>query len=96
MYYFAFKGQRQLNWSRGLRKLASKNQVEKTDQEIVDETDNVAELMFKLDIELWHVIRKTANKASYLFVLQKDHTLKKAIDFIKQCLIDHKLIEDIP
>ena len=79
LYYFAFKGQRQLNWSRGLRKLASKNQVEKTDQEIVDETDNVAELMFKLDIELWHVIRKTANKASYLFVLQKITHSKKPL-----------------
>ena len=97
LYYFAFKGQRQLNWSRGLRKLASKNQVEKTDQEIVDETDNVAELMFKLDIELWHVIRKNGKQGELLVcVAEKDHTLKKAIDFIKQCLIDHKLIEDIP
>ena len=96
LYYFAFKGQRQLNWSRGLRKLASKNQVEKTDQEIVDETDNVAELMFKLDIELWHVIRKNGKQGELLVCVAEDHTLKKAIDFIKQCLIDHKLIEDIP
>ena len=25
LYYFAFKGYRQLNWSRGLKKLATKN-----------------------------------------------------------------------
>ncbi|RIX02418.1 replication protein, partial [Acinetobacter baumannii] len=58
IYFDAFKGTRQLNWSKGLKKLSSKVQEEKTDQELVDETDNVAELMFKLSIELWNPIRK--------------------------------------
>ena len=44
LYYFAFKGSRQLNWSRGLKKLSTKG-MEKSDQEIVDDTDNVAELL---------------------------------------------------
>ena len=57
LYYFAFKGTRQLNWSKGLKKLVSKAE-EKTDQEIVDDTDNVAEMLFKLDIEMWHAVRK--------------------------------------
>ncbi|MGV1293145.1 protein rep, partial [Klebsiella pneumoniae] len=57
LYYFAFKGTRQLNWSKGLKKLVSKAE-EKTDQEIVDDTDNVAEMLFKLDIEMWNAVRK--------------------------------------
>ena len=46
-----------MNWSKGLKKLVSKAE-EKTDQEIVDDTDNVAEMLFKLDIEMWHAVRK--------------------------------------
>ena len=47
LYYFAFKGTRQLNWSKGLKKLVSSRR-KKTDQEIVDDTDNVAELLFQI------------------------------------------------
>ena len=71
LYYFAFKGTRQLNWSKGLKKLVSKAE-EKTDQEIVDDTDNVAEMLFKLDIEMWHAVRKQKkNRANYWLLLQK-------------------------
>ena len=65
LYYFAFKGTRQLNWSKGLKKLVSKAE-EKTDQEIVDDTDNVAELLFKLDIEMWHAVRKQKKQGELL------------------------------
>ena len=87
LYYFAFKGTRQLNWSKGLKKLVSKAE-EKTDQEIVDETDNVAELLFKLDIEIWHAVRKQKKQGELLVAVAEDQTLKKPMELIRQCLVD--------
>lgn len=87
LYYFAFKGTRQLNWSKGLKKLVSKA-AEKTDQEIVDDTDNVAELLFKLDIEMWHSVRKQKKQGELLVAVAEDQTLKKPMELIRQCLID--------
>jgi hypothetical protein len=93
LYYFAFKGTRQLNWSKGLKKLVSKAE-EKTDQEIVDDTDNVAEMLFKLDIEMWHAVRKQKKQGELLVAVAEDQTLKKPMELIRQCLIDagHKNI----
>lgn len=94
LYYFTFKGSRQLNWSRGLKKICKA--VEKTDQELVDQTDSVAELMFVLDIELWHPIRKSGKQGELLQLVQDDHTLKSATDFIRQCLVDYgRLRQDV-
>ena len=87
LYYFAFKGTRQLNWSKGLKKLVSKAE-EKTDQEIVDDTDNVAEMLFKLDIEMWHAVRKQKKQGELLVAVAEDQTLKKPMELIRQCLID--------
>lgn len=86
LYYFTFKGSRQLNWSQKLKKLSKNN--EKTDQQLVDQTDSVAELMFVLDIELWHPIRKHGKQGELLALVQEDHTLKRATEFIRQCLLD--------
>jgi hypothetical protein len=93
LYYYAFKGTRQLNWSKGLKKLSSKGQEEKTDQEIVDETDNVAETLFKLDIEMWHAIRKQNKQGDLLVAVAEDHTLKKVMELIRQCLIESGLLQ---
>lgn len=90
LYYHAFKGTRQLNWSKGLKKLVSKE--EKTDQEIVDETDNVAETLFKLDIEMWNAIRKQGKQGELLVAVAEDQTLKKPLDLIRQCLIDQGVL----
>ena len=92
LYYFAFKGTRQLNWSKGLKKLVSKAE-EKTDQEIVDDTDNVAELLFKLDIEMWHAVRKQKKQGELLVAVAEDQTLKKPMELIRQCLADQGLIK---
>ena len=73
---FRIQGTRQLNWSKGLKKLVSKAE-EKTDQEIVDDTDNVAELLFKLDIEMWHAVRKQKKQGELLVAVSEDQTLKK-------------------
>jgi hypothetical protein len=87
LYYFAFKGTRQLNWSKGLKKLVSKAE-EKTDQEIVDDIDNVAELLFKLDIEMWHAVRKQKKQGELLVAVAEDQTLKKSMKLIRKCLAD--------
>ena len=71
---------------KGLKKLSSKGQEEKTDQELVDETDNVAELMFKLSIELWNPIRKHGRQGELLIKVQEDHTLKRQWNMSKECL----------
>ena len=68
-YFFAFKGTRQLNWSKGLKSWLAK--LKKNRSEIVDDTDNVAELLFKLDIEMWHAVRKQKNRVNYWLLLQK-------------------------
>jgi hypothetical protein len=91
LYYFAFKGQRQLNWSKGLKKLVSKSE-EKTDQEIVDDTDNVAEMLFKLDIEMWHAIRSQRKQAELLIAVVEDQTLKKPMEIVRQCLADQSML----
>ena len=92
LYYFAFKGTRQLNWSKGLKKLVSKAE-EKTDQEIVDDTDNVAELLFKLDIEMWHAVRKQKKQGELLVAVAEDQTLKKPMELVRQCLADQGLLQ---
>ena len=70
LYYFAFKVH--VNWI-GQKDLknSSNGQEEKTDQEIVDDTDNVAEMLFKLDIEMWNAVRKQGSKVNYLLLLLK-------------------------
>ena len=92
LYYFAFKGQRQLNWSKGLKKLSSKGQEEKTDQEIVDDTDNVAEMLFKLDIEMWNAVRQQGKQGELLIAVTEDQTLKKPLELIRQCLTNQGLL----
>ena len=92
LYYFAFKGTRQLNWSKGLKKLSSNGQEEKTDQEIVDDTDNVAEMLFKLDIEMWNAVRKQGKQGELLIAVTEDQTLKKPMELIRQCLTNQGLL----
>ena len=92
LYYFAFKGTRQLNWSKALKKLSSKGQEEKTDQEIVDDTDNVAEMLFKLDIEMWNAVRQQGKQGELLISVTEDQTLKKPMELIRQCLTNQGLL----
>ena len=95
LYYYAFKGSRQLNWSSGLKKLVLKDEREKSDQEIVNETDNVSELLFKLDIELWNAVRKTNRQGELLNAVVEDRSLIKARELIRQCLIDTGQLDNV-
>ena len=55
--------------------------MEKSDQEIVDDTDNVAELLFKLDIEMWHAVRSQGKQGELLVAVVEDHqTLKNRLN----------------
>ena len=80
-----------MNWSKGLKKLVSKAE-EKTDQEIVDDTDNVAELLFKLDIEMWNAVRKQKKQGELLVAVAEDQTLKKPMELIRQCMANQGLL----
>jgi predicted nuclease of predicted toxin-antitoxin system len=83
-----------LNWSKGLKKLSSKGQEEKTDQEIVDDTDNVSEMLFKLDIEMWHAVRQQGKQGELLVAVVEDQTLKKPLELIRQCLFNQGLLQE--
>lgn len=91
LYYYTFKGSRQLNWSRNLKK--SSTTGDHTDQELVDQTDNVAEMVMQLDAELWHPIRKHGRQGEFLGLVQQDHSLKLALNFVRQCLINEGLLK---
>ena len=65
---------------------------EKTDQEIVDDTDNVAEMLFKLDIELWNAVRSQGKQGELLIAVVEDQTLKKPMELVRQCLIDQGVL----
>jgi hypothetical protein len=83
-YALTFKGSRQLNWSRGLKKSAGCN--EKTDEQIVAETEKMSEKMFLLDIELWHAVRSQNKRGELLAAVQDDHTLQKAMELVRDCV----------
>ena len=71
---------------------SSKGQEEKTDQEIVDDTDNVAEMLFKLDIEMWNAVRQQRKQGELLIAVTEDQTLKKPMELIRQCLTNQGLL----
>lgn len=86
-YALTFKGSRQLNWSRDLKKLSGC--TEKTDQQIVDETEKMSEKMMELDIELWHAVRSQNKRGELLAAIQDDHTLVKACELVRDCVQKH-------
>lgn len=80
-----FKGVPQLTWSRGLRRML-KVANEKTEAEIVAETDKDAEMMLELDVELWRAVVKDGQRANLLAAVEQDPTLHKATELIRQAL----------
>ena len=49
----------------------------------------MAELLFKLDIEMWHAVRKQKKQGELLVAVVEDQTLKKAMELIRQCLAEN-------
>lgn len=56
-YSKAFKGKRQLTWSRGLRDLLALDE-EKTDEQLAIEHEDDAVIFALVDLEAWRIIRK--------------------------------------
>ena len=69
-FAICFKGSQQLYWSRGLKSLFSI--VEKTDEQIADETRKNAEDIYDLNREFWRLICKYQRKADFLHCVEYD------------------------
>jgi hypothetical protein len=82
----AFKHARQLTWSRGLKAKLLKGFDDKTDEEIVAETDEDAEMVLELDVELWRAVVKDGQRANLLAAVEQDPTLQKATELIRQAV----------
>lgn len=72
-YYGAFKGKRQLAWSKGLRAFLGLG-VEKTDEEIAAETEESASLFARLSPDDWRIVLKTDKRGELLEVAKLGKT----------------------
>lgn len=68
----AFKGKRQLSWSKGLKSLLGVDEVE--DEELAEVTEKESIEVDLLDIELWSLILRYQSRAEYLAA--KEHDIK--------------------
>ena len=73
----AFKGKTQLHWSKGLKK-ARLCVLDKTDQELAEETDNEAYFVRELAFEIWVLIAKYKQRAEFLQAIEDDIRNKTA------------------
>ena len=48
-------------------------------------------MLFKLDIEMWHAVRKQ-KQGELLVAVAEDQTLKKPMELIRQCLLDQGVL----
>ena len=67
----AFKGKRQLVWTKGLKELLAVD--EKTDEEIIFETEKESILINELAGEIWELLVKYQQRAEYLEAIEKDY-----------------------
>ena len=49
-------------------------------------------MLFKLDIEMWHAVRKQKKQGELLVAVVEDQTLKKPMELIRQCLLDQGVL----
>ena len=50
-------------------------------------------MLFKLDIEMWHAVRKQKKQGELLVAVAEDQTLKKSMQLIRQCLAEQGLLQ---
>ena len=67
----AFKGKRQLVWTKGLKELLAVD--EKTDEEIIFEPEKESILINELAGEIWELLVKYQQRAEYLEAIEKDY-----------------------
>lgn len=70
-FVIAMKGARQLVWSRGLKQLIGLN--DKTDQDIVDETDNESITLIQVEKIVFDILKKYQKRHEYLQWLEQDY-----------------------
>lgn len=73
-YYGAFKGKKQLAWSKGLRALLRLG-VEKTDEELAAEIEESATLFAQLSPEEWRIVLKRDKRGELLEVAKLGKTV---------------------
>ena len=66
----AFKGKRQLSWSRGLKALLLVDEV--SDEELATQTDKDSVEVHELELELWRLIKRFKQRAQYLKAVEDD------------------------
>jgi hypothetical protein len=77
-YAYTMKGKRQLVWSDGLRDLLGLK-VEKTDKELVDETEEQEILFTTIPLEMWKIILKAEKRGEVL------ESCKAGLDSFYRC-----------
>jgi hypothetical protein len=85
-FAIVFKGSRQLVWSRGLKKSLLITD-DKSDQEVVEETEKESEKMLELDVIQWFAIRGQEQRANLLKSVENDLTLVNARALIDRCVM---------
>ncbi|HDR6313188.1 TPA: protein rep, partial [Bacillus cereus] len=77
-----FKGKRQLQWSRGLKKRFTLE--EKTDDELAKEKTEEADLLGLIDYDVWKKILKN-NHRSYFLDLCEKNDFEEALNIVTSC-----------
>lgn len=70
IYAMAFKGKRQLHWTRGLKSLLGVD--DKTDEELAEETEKEALQVRELAFEIWTLIAKYKQRGEFLEAVEDD------------------------
>lgn len=69
-YAEAFKGKRQLHWSRGLKALLLVDET--TDEQLATETENESVELRQLGLEIWRLIKRYNVRADFLKAVEMD------------------------
>ena len=69
-YAISFKGKRQLFWSKGLKNLLGI--FEQTDEQLAEETEQVAVELRDLALQIWRLITKYSCRSEFLECIEKD------------------------
>lgn len=98
-YANAYRGKRQLVWSRGLK--ARYGVGEKTDDEIAQETSENATVTHEIAVDLWRLVVARKERAKVLNLAEKDHAngtddlyfylLEISADYIRNNMDDENL-----
>lgn len=81
-YVEATKGKRQLFWSHGLKKLVGI--VDKTDQEICEESEKLRILLGNLDPKRWKIVTKEIGEPEILFLVETTLEWKNIEEWFKE------------